>query len=128
MDSVINLIGWVLVHTYYESHGHHITRIYQRYTEDSGWLRRVTLFNHTEYRDEFRPDGVGVDYSEHSHDYLLAQQVRDGMFGEIISKGDRYISPCCTSGSEIVETSKGYRYRLSSVAGHGEWATRIDHD
>ena len=122
----INLSGWVLVHVYRESHGDHTTYIYQQITENSGWRRRVTLLDHTVFHRCDRPDNVAVDNTEFAHDYLLAKQVRQGLFGEIVMKEERNVSPCCTSGSEIVETSMGYRYRMASVAGHGEWATRID--
>lgn len=121
MENVITLLGWVLVHTYYETHGSFVSNTYQRMTTELGSWRKVSLLTITRHRDG-SPDTIREEHGPAAHDYLLAKQLQNGDYGLCRADGDRQVSPCYTSGAQNVVIPGGRRFRILSVAGHGEWA------
>jgi hypothetical protein len=121
----IELPGWSHVHTYRESHGDHVTEIYQRDPDPKAWSRRVETLAVSAYRDG-RPSSVRCDVGPGANDYLLAREIRANAEGRYTPTGARHTEPCCTAGHETFEDAEtGAQFRVVGVAGHGEWAFRL---
>lgn len=119
----IELRGWVHVYTWRESHGDHVTEIYQQEIDPDHI--KVNLLEVTKYRDD-RLDRVSTENGQFAHNYLLARWVREQTVKDSSnwSMEEESVSPCYTSGTKTWYNKVSDRiYRLVSVAGHGEWAT-----
>lgn len=127
----LNLIGWVHVHTWHESHDNYDDHIYQKEPDAARtWERQVELLHVIVYRDSAygsaeRATGVRHESGKFAHDYLLAREIRGTP--ELYERfQDSQVSPCYTAGADdFVHKESGRLYRITSVAGHGEWAFEI---
>jgi hypothetical protein len=127
--TTITIKGWTHVHTWQEGHGEYNDYIYQRDIDPKApWGRRVELLHVTHYlRNSSQPTGFRVDNGPHTHDYLLAREIRANKDRQYSPVGTRSISPCCTAGSDnFKDEFSGQLYRIFGAAGHGEWAFKIE--
>ena len=127
--NTITLTGWTHVHTYHESHGNHVTEIYQRDIDPrTPWFRRVELLNITTYRDGSAM-GIRTESGDHTHDYLLAREIRANVDGRYVVDAGRGVTACATAGwDNFRDTQSDTRYRIFGAAGHGEWAFKLGDD
>lgn len=119
----LTLTDWTHVHTWHESHGDHRTDFYQKAPKLNEWSpRRVEVLAVSTYYDG-RPSHVRI---ETDRDYLMARDIRANP-SRYPRAGERHVSPCCTAGHDDFEDADtGQRWRVYGVAGHGEWAFKLD--
>jgi hypothetical protein len=123
----IELKGWTHVHTWHESHGEYEARIYQKDIPDDSWSRNPQVLEVFVYRDPREQTSLVLHAGISANDYLLAKKIRLNKDWRYVEEGVRYISPCYTAGSDVFhDTKTDRRYRIVSVAGHGEWASEIE--
>lgn len=123
-DVTINLRGWVLVHTWHESHGERVDEIYQNERRDQEWFYKPMNLSIERHLNGSR-DGATLHVGDDAKDYLLAKKLQDELKVGAAKELGHEISPCCTAGFRTIEF-EGRIYNLTSVAGHGSWASEIE--
>lgn len=122
LDSVVKMleeIGYVQVHTWYESHGDggQVTLQKSGYITWKARCMVVSFNREGNAKDIFAPND--------KRNYLMAKNIRENKWDDFVPVGRENISSCCTASTQRFcqrGMEKDGVWVIHSVAGHGEWA------
>jgi hypothetical protein len=123
-------MGYILVHTWYESHGEGGSHTLQspQYMINNLCRKMIVSFNRN-------GEATGIREEVDTHNYVRARVIREEIREDEKDKvSDRhrrwtkvghYTSACCTSGADTYVNRNGDYIRIVGVAGHGEYAVPV---